>query len=119
MGHYHEISKRLGASSRELRAEIPEVMQGFADMHRAALADGALSGKVKELMALAISVVDECDGCIGSHARGAARLGATSQEVAEAIGIAILMSGGPGTVYGPRAWDAFHEFAESYAAAPA
>ena len=95
MGHYHDLSKRIGASTRDLRKQIPGVYQSFADLHRSALIDGALSGGIKELIALAISVVDECDGCIASHARGAARLGATDQEVAEAIGVAILMSGGP------------------------
>jgi len=119
MGHYHELSKRIGASTRELRHQIPDVYQGFADLHRSALQDGALSTRVKELMALAISIVDECDGCIASHARGAARQGATEQEVAEAIGLAILMSGGPGTIYGPRAWDAYQEFAERFEASTA
>lgn len=52
----------------------------------------------------------ECDGCIAAHARGAALKGATPTEVAEAIGVAILMNGGPATVYGPRAYAAFQEF---------
>jgi AhpD family alkylhydroperoxidase len=66
---------------------------------------------VKELMALAISVVKQCDGCIANHARAAAKQGATAEEVAETLGVALLMAGGPATVYGPRAWEAFHEFA--------
>ena len=45
--------------------------------------------------------------CIAAHARGASRAGATKQEVAEAIGVTFLMQGGPATVYGPRAFDAF------------
>jgi alkylhydroperoxidase/carboxymuconolactone decarboxylase family protein YurZ len=56
-------------------------------------------------------VTRECDGCIASHARAAARRGATSQEVAEAMGVAILMNGGPATVWGPRAYAAYEEFA--------
>ncbi|NCY17891.1 MAG: carboxymuconolactone decarboxylase family protein, partial [Actinobacteria bacterium] len=54
-----------------------------------------------------------CDGCIATHARGAASAGATREEVAEALGVAFLMNGGPGTVYGPRAYDAFVEFLEA------
>lgn len=46
-----------------------------------------------------------------AHAEGAARAGATPEEVAEAIGVAILMNGGPATVFGPRAFAAFREFA--------
>jgi len=56
--------------------------------------------------------VHGCDGCIASHARGAARAGATAAEAAEAIGVAILMQGGPATVYGARAYTAFCEFAD-------
>ncbi|MBV8195077.1 MAG: carboxymuconolactone decarboxylase family protein, partial [Candidatus Dormibacteraeota bacterium] len=70
-----------------------------------------LSAKVKELIALAIAVTRECDGCIAAHARGSVRHGATVDEVAEAMGVTILMNGGPGTVYGPRALEAFMEFA--------
>ena len=110
MGHYHDLQRALSASGRDLRGHIPEVYESFSQMNRTALADGALPGRVKELIALAISVVEECDGCIAAHARRAARSGASAQEVAEALGVAILMSGGPGTVYAPRAWDAFQEF---------
>jgi AhpD family alkylhydroperoxidase len=118
MGHYHELSKRIGASGRDLRRHIPDVYRGFSELHGAALREGALSTATKELIALAIAVAEECDGCISSHARGAARHGATEQEVAEAIGVAILMTGGPGTVYGPRAWDAYLEHAERLTATP-
>ncbi len=54
----------------------------------------------------------QCDGCIASHARGAARHGATADEVAEALGVAVLLNGGPGTVHAPRAFAAFREFAD-------
>ena len=77
------------------------------------MVDGALPTKIKELMAMAIGVVHGCDGCIASHARGAARAGASRQEAAEAIGVAILMHGGPATVYGARAYEAFCEFADT------
>jgi AhpD family alkylhydroperoxidase len=77
------------------------------------MTDGALGRKEKELIALAIAVVKRCDGCIASHARSAARLGATRHEVAEALGVALLMDGGPATVYGPRAWEAYLDYAPS------
>lgn len=93
-------SAELRPQAIALRDAIPAVWQGYADMSRAALADGALSATVKELIALAIAVTRECDGCIAAHARGAARRGATAQEVAEALGVAIAMNGGPATVYG-------------------
>ena len=112
--HGNTVLKDLREPAKELRSRIPEVYDGYAAMHKAALADGSLDGKTKELIALAIAVSKECDGCIASHARGAARTGATADEVADALGVAILMNGGPATVFGPRAMDAFLEFEERY-----
>lgn len=79
-------------------------------LHDAALRDGALSARVKELAALAIGVVKGCDGCIAYHAKAAARAGATADEVAEILSVALLMDGGPASTHGPRAWEAFQEF---------
>ncbi len=114
--HHHEVLQDLLPQHRALRKQIPEVYQGFAALSGAALTDGALSRKIKELMALAIGVVEGCDGCIASHAQGAARAGATREEAAEAIGVTFLMHGGPATIYGARAYTAFCEFAEVEAA---
>lgn len=105
--HGKAVLDSLRPLTRELRHQIPDVYAGFAQFHGATFRDGALDTKTKELIALAIGVADRCDGCIASHAQGAAKAGATHAEVAEAIGVAILMSGGPGTVYGPRAYAAF------------
>jgi AhpD family alkylhydroperoxidase len=110
MGHNHELIEELSGPYRELRAAIPDVIVGYAAVHRAAMAEGQLSTKTKELIALAIAITRECDGCIAAHARGAARRGASAAEVAEMIGVSIMMNGGPGTVWGPRALAAFHEF---------
>jgi AhpD family alkylhydroperoxidase len=107
---YHQIADDLRTPARELRDQIPEVFKSYAQLHAAATKDGAISQKTKELIAIAISVVTKCDGCITAHARAAALQGATKQEVAEAIGVAIMLSGGPGTVYGPRAYEAFLEY---------
>jgi AhpD family alkylhydroperoxidase len=106
-----EIQDELKPAGRRLRAAIPEVYAGYAALQRAAMGDGALPAKVKELIALAIAVTRECDGCVAAHARAAVRQGVTAEEVAEAMGVAISMNGGPGTVWGPRAYAAFEEFA--------
>lgn len=108
---HKEILDELRQPASDLRDHIPAVYDGFSALSRAALADGALDAKTKELIALAIAVTRKCDGCIASHARGAARRGASAEEVAEALGVAVLMNGGPGTVYAPRAFEAFREFA--------
>ncbi len=82
---------------------------GYKELHDSALAPGALDAKTKELIALAIAVSKECDGCIAAHAHAAAQHDASPGEAAEAIGVTFLMNGGPATVYGPRAFDAFME----------
>jgi len=104
-----EVREELRQPALELRGLIPEVMKGYADMSRAAMGEGALSASFKELVAVAIAVTRECDGCIVAHARGAARHGATREQVAETIGVAIMMNGGPGTVWGPRALRSYDE----------
>jgi AhpD family alkylhydroperoxidase len=75
------------------------------------MADGEVPKRLKEATALAISVVKRCDGCVAYHARAAARAGAQPAEVAEMLGVALLMDGGSASVYAPRAWEAFTEFA--------
>lgn len=116
----HELLQTLADQGRELRDLIPEVYAGHLRTSSAATADGALSKKHKELIALAISATRECDGCIAAHGRNLARIGATRQEVAEALGVVISMNGGPGTVWGPRALAAFDEYSgtEHYVAVP-
>lgn len=113
--HGTDVLQGLQGPGRELRRLIPEIYDGFSKLNKSAMAEGALSVKTKELMALALAVTRQCDGCIAAHARGAARAGAVDAEVAEAIGVALMMSGGPGTVYGPRAYAAFCDFKETEA----
>ena len=110
-GHGKAVLDEMRPLHRELRHAIPDVYKTFGEFHHAAFQDGALDTKTKELIALAIAVIERCDGCIASHAEGAAKAGASRQEAAEAIGVAFLMNGGPATIYGPRAYAAFCEFA--------
>ena len=111
MEHAHELADELRPKARALRELIGGVYSGYAEMSRAAMAEGAISSRTKELIALAIAATRECDGCIGAHACSAQRAGATAAEVAEAMGVVIMMNGGPGTVWGPRAFAAFEEYA--------
>ena len=112
MTHGKDVQDALRPHARALRQKIPEVYRGFGELHGAAFADGALPTRTKELIAFAISVSQQCDGCIAAHARSAVRAGVSPEEAAEAIGVSIVMSGGPATVYGPRAYAAFMEYHE-------
>lgn len=118
MSYGRAVREELRVPSRELRHAIPQVYAGYRELHDSALAAGALDAKTKELIALAIAVSKECDGCIAAHAHGAVRQGATLAEAAEAIGVTFLMNGGPATVYGARAFGAFQEFYTEAAAQP-
>jgi AhpD family alkylhydroperoxidase len=113
-GHEHhwgtEVQTELRPLATELRRAIPDVLQAFAGLSAAAMAPGALDGQTKELIAFAIAITEQCDGCIAAHARSAVRKGISREQVAEMIGVTILMNGGPATVYGPRALDAFDDY---------
>jgi len=66
-----------------------------------------LDAKTRELISLAVAVTTRCDGCIAFHAEGARKAGATKEEVAEALGVAIALNTGAALVYSARAFDAF------------
>jgi AhpD family alkylhydroperoxidase len=110
MDHNHQVLEDLREATRSLRHAIPDTWAGFQTLHAGAMADGELPTALKEGVALAISVVKRCDGCIAYHAKAAARAGATRAHIAELLGIALLMDGGTASVYAPRAWAAFLEF---------
>ncbi len=109
MNSNDEVRAELRQPALDLRAMVPEVLKGYSAMSKAAMAEGELSAGVKELLALMVAITRQCDGCVVSHTRGAARHGVTRQQVAEAVGVAIMMNGGPGTVWGPRALRSFDE----------
>jgi len=116
MTDYRQLTQEVSAHLLPLRQSVPGVMKGFAEMGKAAIADGALDAKTKELVALAIGVAARCAGCIGFHARALASLGATEAEVHEVLGVAIYMGGGPSAMYASEAVAAFRQFAAAPAA---
>jgi AhpD family alkylhydroperoxidase len=109
MESMNTIREELRQPALDLHDLIPDVMRGHAEMSAAAVREGEVTSATKELIAVAIAITRECDGCIVAHTRGALRQGVTRQQLAEAIGVAISMNGGPATVWGPRALRAFDE----------
>jgi AhpD family alkylhydroperoxidase len=99
---FKEASDELRKQSVALYKAAPEAMQAFQGLMRAAGKDGALSGKIKELMALAIAINARCEGCVVFHVQNAIKHGATREEVAETIAVSVEMGGGPATVYGAK-----------------
>jgi AhpD family alkylhydroperoxidase len=112
---YPELRRGLNELAAKLRKDIPEQMAGFAALHKAAMADGVLTKKTKELIAAAIAVAGHCDGCVAYHVYGAIKAGATRQEITEAIGVAMVMGGGPAMVYGCEALGALEQFEKAEA----
>ncbi len=107
---YPEYLDHIKDLMGSLTKTIPGPMSGFGQLHKEALKEGALSAKVKELIALAIGITVRCDGCISFHVHDALKAGATREEIAETIGVAILMGGGPSMVYGSEALEALDQF---------
>ena len=103
---YHDLSRLM----ERLGTEIPNVMTGFDKLHKASTTTGVLSSKIKELIALGIAITVRCDGCIAYHVHDALKSGATSEEIQEVIGVAIMMGGGPSVVYGCEAMEALDQF---------
>lgn len=108
--NYQNITADIVEYTKQLRPLIPDTLKGFYDMAGAASKDGALDKKTKELIALAIGVATRCDGCIGFHAKALKDLRASRQEVAEVLGMAMYMGGGPSLMYAADALRAFDQF---------
>src|SRR5260370_42215698 len=85
MSYGKAVRDELRVPTRELRHAIPQVYAGYKELHDAALAPGALDAKTKELIALAIAVSKECDGCIAAHAHAAVQHGASPASRALAL----------------------------------
>lgn len=76
------------------RALAPDVHLAFDAFSRAAFADGALSAKMKQIVAVAVAHVTQCPYCIEGHTKAARRAGATPEELMEAVWVAAEMRAG-------------------------
>jgi AhpD family alkylhydroperoxidase len=79
--------------------ELPELEKHFRAFAEKALEEGAIPAKTKELIASAISVAVKCEPCLEHHLKQALKKGATVREIAEALGVALLMVGGPASAW--------------------
>ena len=91
-----DMNERMEA----MAGEIPGVMKALMGLHSEVVKDGALSAKTKEIMMVGISVALRCEYCLWKHVPEAVRMGATREEILEAVSTAILMAGGPAVAYG-------------------
>lgn len=113
MKDYTAITKDISAGLKDWRALAPDAQAGFSQLAKGAIFDGALDSKTKELIALCLGVAAHCDGCLGFHTQALVRMGATEQEVAEALAVAVYMGGGPNLMYVGDAMTAFKQAKEA------
>lgn len=92
------------------RKVSPEQIQKFLELLQAIEKPGKLDTKTKELIAVAISVVVQCQWCIAFHVKTALDYGATPEEIREAAWVAVLMGGGPQLAYMQLVEEALKEF---------
>ncbi len=94
---YHmDNLKKLGT----LGGHVPDAMKAFQKLDRAALADGAIPKKYKELMAIAVALTTQCPYCLGIHKTNALKAGATTEELAEVTFFATALRAGAAVVHG-------------------
>ena len=98
MDKLKEISEKRQKAHNKLLSLKSKVYQSFLEMEKATYSDGALPKKTKELIAIGISVVTDCESCMQWHIEQAANVGASEQEILEAIEVGIEMACGRTTV---------------------
>ncbi len=98
----NELTGRIGQFAKL----SPDTVKGYQTLSKAGAATGHLDAKTRELIALAVSVTTRCDGCITVHTAEAVKLGATKDEIAEALGVAVALNAGAAMVYSARTLDA-------------
>lgn len=109
MRNWGNYRKELMGALGTLGALNPDLLKADTLLTGATPARSALGEKMRELIALAVAVTTRCDGCIAFHTDRARKAGATKDEVAEALGVAIALNEGAALVYSARAIHAFEE----------
>lgn len=103
---WDSYSAGLRERGKELSALHPEMIKGFSALSRGASQTKHLDAKMRELIALAVAVTTHCQGCIDAHVRKARAAGASKEEVAEALGVAVALNAGAALTYSLHVLDA-------------
>jgi AhpD family alkylhydroperoxidase len=103
---WNEYQKQIGAQLTQFMKLTPDSVRGYQTLSAANAKDSKLGAKVRELISLAVAVTTHCDGCITIHTDNALKAGATREEIAEALGVAMAMNAGATLIYSLRTLDA-------------
>jgi AhpD family alkylhydroperoxidase len=104
---WNEYQKQLMSGIGTLGQLSPDTVRGYQTLSAANAKTGHLDAKTRELISLAVAVTTRCDGCITVHTSAAIKAGATKDEVAEALGVAVALNAGAALVYSARVMDAY------------
>src|SRR5271170_6239286 len=99
---WNEYQKELGARIGELMKLSPDTVRGYQTLSAANSKTGKLDEKTRQLISLAVAVTTRCDGCIVVHTEAAVKAGATKDEIAEALGVAMAVNTGAALIYSRR-----------------
>ena len=103
---WNGYQQQLGPKMAQMGQLSPDTLAGYRTLSGAGAKTGHLEPKVRELIALAVAVTRQCDGCIVTHTDAALKHGATREEIAEALGVAVAINAGATLVYSARVLDA-------------
>ena len=104
---WRQYREQLLKTIGDLGRLSPQTVRGYRELSDAGAKTARLDAKTRELIALAVGVTRQCDGCITTHVHAARTHGATAAEIAEALGVAIAVNAGAALVYSARVMDAF------------
>ena len=107
MMDWNTYRKQVTTGVGQIGKLSPDTVKGYVQISQANAATGTLDAKARELISLAVAVSLRCDGCITVHTAAARKAGATKEEIAEALGVAIAVNAGAALVYSTRTMDAF------------
>jgi len=104
---WNDYQRQLGTTIAQIGRISPDTIRGYRGLADAGSKSGVLDGKTRELIALAVSVTRQCDGCITIHTDAAIKQGATREEIVAALSVAITVNAGASLVYSARVMDAY------------
>jgi AhpD family alkylhydroperoxidase len=115
---WNEYQKQIQQQIAEIGRTNHEIVKGYWNLTNAGNTTNLLGGKVRELIALAVAVTRQCDGCIVTHTDAAIKQGATREEIVEALSVAVAVNAGAVLIFSSRVMDAFHTKASGLTTGP-
>jgi AhpD family alkylhydroperoxidase len=110
---WNQYKQQIATHVAQIGKTSPDLVRGYRALSDAGQKTGKLDPKTRELIALAVAVTRQCDGCITVHTDAAIQHGATQEEIVEALGVTIAVNAGAALVYSTRVMDAFQVKTES------